>query len=242
MKKLFWVLGAVGLLFLGWQMNIIGNSNQEQARAAQEMDTKDFVRQVFIEGVPYEEASKYGSDAVLTLLEMLEDTTEEAHWSNIVVTLCIIGDEQAVDPILAFISKDVQGDLSHSHYTAKTSAIMALGYLVNKSGSRKALDYLKDCLDPNVWAQRELDWTSPYQASVDDRNAQLSTMAILGLALSGNSEAAEALSSLQAPAATESARQFQTQVGNVVSDALSAHQMIAKEGLIEYYRKTKLEK
>ena len=240
MKRLFYLLCAVSLLF-GSQMNVIANSSQEQSQAAQTMDIKDFVRQTFIHGVPYEEAGKYGSDAVSTLLEMLGDTAEEAHWSNIVVTLCIIGDEKAVDPILAFIGEDVQGELSPSHYTAKTSAIMALGYLINKNGNKEALDYLKECLKPNVWADRKLAWTSPYQASVDDRNVQLSTMAILGLALSGNAEAADALRSLKEPATTAMAREFQSQVSGVVDEALNAYDAIAKDGLAEYYRKAKQE-
>lgn len=236
MKRIFGILAVVVLLSLCWQLNLIANTHQELMPAAQSMDIRDFVRQTFIHGVSYEEASKYGSDAVPTLLEMLEDTAEEAHWSNIVVTLCIIGDETAVDPILAFIAKD-QGELSHSHYKAKTSAIMALGYLINKSGNKKALDYLRACLNPDVWADRKISWTSPYQASVDARNVQLSTLAIWGLVLSGNSEAAEALRTLQQPATTESAKQFQAHVSNVVSEALNDLDMIAKDGLTEYYRK-----
>lgn len=236
MKRIFWILAVVGLLSLGWQLNIIANTHQELMPAAQSLDIKDFVRQTFITGVPYEEASKYGSDVVPTLLEMLEDTAEETHWSNVVVTLCIIGDETAVDPILAFIAKD-QGELSHSHYKAITSAVIALGYLVNKTGNQKALDYLMACIDPNVWEERKLSWTSPSQASVAARNQQLSTVAILGLTLAAKPEAAEALRTLQQPATTESAKQFQAQVSNMVSDALNDLDMIAKDGLAEYYKK-----
>ncbi|MCH8956843.1 hypothetical protein IIA28_16200 [candidate division KSB1 bacterium] len=50
-------------------------------------------------------------------------------------------------------------------------------------------------------------------------------------------EAAEALRTLQQPATTESAKQFQAQVSNMVSDALNDLDMIAKDGLAEYYKK-----
>jgi len=62
-------------------------------------------------------------------------------------------------------------------------------------------------------------------------------MAILGLALSGHLEAAETLRSLQRPVITEGDRKFQTQVGAVISEALSAHETISREGLVSYDRR-----
>jgi len=228
------VLWTIGTIFFGWQMSGL-------LSAEQPMDVKEFVRRIFIEGVPYEEARKYGPTDVPTLLKMLADPKEEAYRTNIVVTLGIIGDERAVDPLIAFLGQDVKGTLSHSEYTAKSSVLMALGYLINKSGSKKALTYLRDSSDPAVWAKRKVNWASPYHASMDDRNVQLSTMAILGLALSGHPSAAEALRSLQKPPRTKAAEKFQAQVSQVVTEALKAHEMIAKQGLAEYYRKQGLE-
>lgn len=226
MKRLFGILTAIGLLALIWPAN--------EAPAAQGMDIKDFVRQTFIHGVDYAQASQYGSDVVPALLEMLKDQQEQAHWANIAITLCIIGDEQALDPIISFIEEGGEGKLSGASYRAKTSAIMALGYLINKSGSQKALDYLKASIKPDEWSGKA-KWSGPFEASVDERNAQLSTMAILGLALSGHSEAAEALQSLQAPTSDP----FRAQVSDVVTDALGTLDTISKDGLTEYYRKMK---
>lgn len=234
MKGRLLALWVIGTILFSWQMSGL-------VSAEQPVDIKDFVRRIFVEGVPYEEASKYGPQDVSTLLEMLADPKEEAYRTTIVVTLGIIGDERAVDPLIAFLSQDVKGTLSHSEYTAKTSVLMALGYLINKSGSQKALTYLTDSLDPAVWAQRQVNWTSPYHTTMEDRNVQLSTMAILGLALSGHPAAAEALRSLQKPPRTKAAEEFQAQVSQVVTEALKAHEMIAKQGLVEYYRKQRLE-
>lgn len=234
MKARLLVLCGIGMILLGWQMSGLTS-------AAQPMDIKAFVRQIFIHGVPYEEASKYDSSVVPTLLNMLADPKEEAHWANVVVTLGIIGDERAVDPLIAFLRKGEKGTLSRSQYAARTSVLMALGYLINKSGSTKALTYLKGSLDPGVWGKRKVNWTSPYHASVDDRNVQLSTLAILGLALSGHPSAAEALRSLQKPAKTAAAKRFQDQVSETVKEALRSNKIIAKEGLAGYYRKQSLE-
>ncbi len=227
MKQIQIVIFTMGLILTGPGFFGAGES------AA--MDVKEFVKQTFIHGVPYEEASRYGAGDVDALLGMLSDRSQEDYWPNIVVTLCIIGDERAVDPILAFI-KGSSGQLSHAQYTAKTSAIMALGYLVNKSGNRKALDYLKASIDPGTWGERGVSWSSPYHASGGDRDMQLSTMAVLGLALSGNAEARGALLSLQRTPKTAATKQLQSQAYDTITEALSANQMIAEKGLAEYYR------
>jgi hypothetical protein len=160
-------------------------------------NVKRFVRQVFVHGVPYDQASEYDSSAVPTLLEMLNDSAEEAYWPNIVVVMGIIGDESAVDPLISFIEEDIEDDiegrLSREHYAAKTSALMALGYLINKTGNQQALDYLKESVDPQVWAARDITGTAPFQVSTTERNRDLSKYSILGLAVSGHPEAAEAL-------------------------------------------------
>ena len=204
------------------------------------MDVGEFVRQTFIHGVPYDQASHYGPNVVPTLLQMLKDPKEEKHWSNIVVTLGIIGDTRVRQPLINFIDSDFQGTLSRSQYTAKTSAIMALGYFVNKTGDNEALSYLVNCTRPTFWDGMQLQWTSPYHAQSRDRDIQLSTVAILGLALCGRSEASEALRTLRSRlATTETDREFQKQVDGIIGEALDTCEEIAKEGLTQYYRKRK---
>jgi len=69
------------------------------------MDIEEFVRQFYIHGVPYAEASKYDASVVPALLEMLQETKEQEHWSNIVVTLGMIGDDSAMEPMIAFVER-----------------------------------------------------------------------------------------------------------------------------------------
>lgn len=223
MKKILGILCAGSLLLAGLPTST----------TAQDMDVQDFVHQIYVEGIPYELANAYDSTAVPTLLGMLADTTEAAYWANIAVTLCIIGDETAVDPLIDFIKED-QGALSSDVYRAKSSAVMALGYLVNKTGNATALTYLIESLNPTVWEEREVTYTGPFQASTAARDADLSTMAMLGLALSGHPDAAEALRNLTMTNFDET---FQAQASGAAAAALEAHQQIADEGLVEYYRK-----
>lgn len=202
------------------------------------MDIKDFVRQVFIHGVPYNKANKYDSSVVPTLLEMLADQTEEEHWVNVAVVLEIIGDERAVDPLIAFIEKRGENDMSRSIYVAKTSALMGLGYLINKTGNEKALNYLKQSSVPETWQARGIADISPWQASMEERNRDLSKYAIFGLALSGHASAAEHLQALQRPGDTEARRAFQREVRDVVSEGLKTNREIARDGLATYYQKS----
>jgi len=214
-----------------------GQAQQEKARQAS--DIRAFVHEVYIEGVPYEEAIRFdASTAVPILLSMLADPKEEDYWPNIVITLGMLGDERAVEPLIKFLEQDVPGGrLSRSHYIAKTGVLMALGYLINKSGSQKVLTYLRDSVKPNIWKERKLGWASPYDGDAEARDLQLSKTAILGLALSGHPSAAEALRSLQKPAKTEMEKRFQDRVSAVVAEALSAHRTISAEGLARYDRK-----
>ncbi len=205
-----------------------------RARGQGAADVRAFVHQTFIHGVPYAQASRFSSTDATVLLEMLANDQERAFWPNIVVTLCVIGDERAVDPLISFFSRDVPGALSPSEYNAKTGALMSLGYIVNKNGNLKALNYLIDSLNPDTWTARKLTWVSPYQAGEAERNRQLTAMAIAGLALSGHPLARTALLSLQSltgVAAPDPA---------LVEEALRANAVIASEGLAAYYRKAGL--
>ncbi|MBI1770290.1 MAG: hypothetical protein HYR67_18120 [Bacteroidetes bacterium] len=130
------------------------------------MDIKDFVRQ---NGVTYELANKYDASVVPTLLKMLEDPAEKDHWPDIVGVLATVGDERAVDPLLAFIEKEVElvdGKMSQSNYFGKVRAITGLAGLVNRTGNEKALNYLKEGVNPETWESR-IKGIAPYQTSTD---------------------------------------------------------------------------
>jgi hypothetical protein len=144
---------------------------------AQPLETRpaaiqEFVRQVYIEGVPYEKVVGLSRDAAIpVLLPMLNDPREDEHWPNIVVTLGMLGDDRAVAPLVAFITRresDLQ--LSRSQSIAKTSAVMALGYVVNRTGNREALKYLEEGIYPEAWEARNVLWKSSFFPSDAERN------------------------------------------------------------------------
>ena len=203
------------------------------------MSVKDFVRKIYITGIPYDEANEYTSADAPILLNMLQGKNESPYWGNIVVTLSIIGDERSVDPIIRFIEQQEDGELSDADYRSKSGALMALGYLINKTGNVKAINYLVESINPKVWAQRNVDWNTRLHANAEDRNVDLSTMAILGLALSGRPEAVEALN------VDPANLNFQPitigldhRLIEIIEPALETYEQVAKDGLSEYYRKS----
>lgn len=206
------------------------------------MAVEDYVRQVFIRGVPYEEtSSSFSSADVPVLLAMLNDAAEEEHWANIVVVLNIIGGDEVVEPLIEFIEAGSGGELSYPHYIAKTSALMSMGYLINRTGNEEALNYLVASANPEVWEDRDTADVGPFQPSVEESNRDLSKHAILGLALSGTSESAEALRTFERGQGTGDDSEFQAAVDPLLADALDANLDIQANGLVDYYRDSELQ-
>lgn len=202
------------------------------------MSVEEFVHQIYFEGTPYSEAAKYGPENVSTLLAMLKDPNEKPYWSNIVVTLGAIGDDRAVDPLIGFLEQ--KGDsLTREEFLAQSSVLMSLGYLINKSKNEKALSYLKAHIRPKEWEDSNLARAPGFQASTDQLTQQLSTLAIIGLALSGHPSARDTLNSLNEDVRAMDPTPFASQMNSVVGEALQAHDTIATEGLDMYYKKSK---
>lgn len=202
---------------------------------AQTDDIRSFVQELYVEGVPYEEAIKFDADAATTtLLQMLDDPDQEPYWGNVVITLGMLGHDRAVQPLIRFLEQDAGGRISRRHHAAKNVVPMALGYLVNRSRNQAALAYLQAGVKPEAWTARNLKWLSPVHDTNDGRNQQLSKMAIVGLALSAQPAAAQTLHTLQGAATSEAEQAFRTRVRGLIGDAITAHQTIERQGLTTY--------
>jgi len=168
---------------------------------------------------------------------MLDDAREAPYWANIVVTLGMLGDTRAVAPLIRFIARSEEGqELTTAQSVAKTSAVMSLGYIVNKTGMGDAFTFLAEGVDPQVWENRDIRWSSAFYPSAKERNTQLATMSILGLAISGRPEAGKILRELQVPVDQRSTdvRQRLPGIESVVEAALKEHAKISREGLEKY--------
>ena len=201
------------------------------AAIAQGPDVATFVRALHAEGVPYTEADTYTNEDTTVLLKMLEDEAEVAHWPNIVTTLGVIGSPVAVDGMIKFIEdpESATGDLPWTRYRAKTAAILALGYAANKNEQR-SLEYLVESVrKPDVWSER-IKWASPFHSTGVERDHDLRSVAVLGLALSGSEEARAVLD----VSSNEGALAQPSDV-SLLKDALETLNTVAAEGLSAYY-------
>lgn len=242
MLFLLFILCSTGFASLPIEDHNPAQENPLPQGTERPMDIREYVHQIFLETVPYgQTVESYDASEVPTLLEMLNDPREEPYWTNIVIVLNMIGDESVLEPLIEFIEKGVEAadrKLSDDHYRAKTAAIMTMGYLINRTASERALEYLIASLDPAVWTRRGTTGSATFQRSEAESRVDFSKYAILGLGLSGHPKAAEILTSLQNP---EEARamgitgNFQLEISDIASEALRANERIARVGLIAYY-------
>jgi hypothetical protein len=216
------------------------NSQQHRQKANDPETVRAFVRQTYIEGIPFNEVKRMSPSLALpVLIKMLDDSREEQYWTNIVVTLGMLGDSRAVAPLINFITRsEERSELSPPQAVAKTSAVMSLGYIINKTIKGQALTFLAEGVDPQVWENRNIQWSSSFYPSMRERNNQLATMSILGLAISGRPEAEKILRDLQHPAPDSQSmavRQRLPGIENVIEDAVKEHAKISRDGLQKYY-------
>ena len=207
-----------------------GASETHEAVEAPE-DVREFVRQHFVHGVPYEVARRYGPEDVPALVAMLEDPAESEWWTNAVAVIGMIGEDEAFEPLVAFMEAE-RGEMPAEVYRAVSTVPLALGYLANQAESERALDYLVEAARPEFWEERALG-TAEFQPSTQARDMALATQARLGLALSGAPEAAQALEAL-AEAGGEGVAGADD---GVIDEALAANRRIAEDGLEAYYER-----
>jgi hypothetical protein len=169
-------------------------------------DVREFVSQHWIAGIPYLAASQYTEEDARLLLEWLvkEPEKHEEFLPEIVTTLGFIGSEIAVQPMIDFVHS---ARASKAVFNAKNAVLIHLGDLVNKSGSKLALDFLtkvatdQEAAKTMTMARATIAAAEAAVAGVaapglDDLAAELAVSATFGLALAGKPEAEQTLASL----------------------------------------------
>jgi hypothetical protein len=202
-------------------------------------DVRAFVSQHWIAGIPYLAASQYTEEDAKLLLEWLvkEPEKHEEFLPEIVTTLGFIGSEIAVQPMIDFVHS---ARASKAVFNAKNAVLIHLGDLVNKSGSKLALDFLtKVATDQEAAktltvsratiAAAEAAVAGVDASSLDDLAAELAVSATFGLALAGKPEAEQTLASLaNAPTVFASVRR-------AASEAVALSQTVRAQGQKAYY-------
>jgi hypothetical protein len=170
-------------------------------------DVREFVSQHWIQGIPYETASQYTEADARLLLEWLvnEPDNHEEFLAEIVTTLCFIGSEVAVQPLIDFAES---ARASRAAFKAKHAVLIHLGDLVNKSGSQAGLQFLTavatDVAKAKALAAPRVDVVAAEAAvagvdalSAEEIAAELAVSATFGLALAGMPAAEQAINGLK---------------------------------------------
>ena len=204
-------------------------SMAQTSHEASRMDVETFVRSVYIHGLPYDAATRYTSDDAGILTEMLQNSENAIYWPNVTMVLGIIAAEGTVESLIDFIhGHDGPVEWSSTMYRGRVSALAGLGYVVNKTKNKKALDYLLASVRPTIWHERNMPWLM-VREDADRRALDMSSSAVLALALTGHAAAVRKLNELASD--DDAIPRLQQMAVSVRPDLIE----IRENGLVEYY-------
>lgn len=224
-----WVVGIITAfwLFLGCQASgqVLAQLSTTSSKHSQMRPVKmksvplqNFVSRYYPQGIPFIEAGKYESNKLEVDNLITEHfsgingycmTTMGFKCSNVIVTLGIIGNSEAVNKLIEFVKRPLdmidEKYISWPQVRAKRSALISLGYAINKHSDKSKQDIEKIAADkavqflckflgddhnfkleedgckemslPIEWSEMEIDLGI---------KSYLENAACLGLALSGN--------------------------------------------------------
>jgi len=201
------------------------------ARVPAQQTVQGFVKAIYAEGVPYQQARAFGPAAVNELLTLLNDPSMADARSNIVVTLGMIGGDKAEDELRQLVARGT-GKLTQPEFTLRLNAQMALGYAANVAKTIVTLDYLIASLQSGVWDSR-VSWQPPNGGSPFPRLRERSIMA---LGLSGKPQAGNALEQLlKGEGGGRGGAPLTRSDQEVVKEALLANQYLRTHSLAQYF-------
>ena len=197
-------------------------------------DVLYFVRQIYVHGIPFERAREFSSrrdEVVPLLLKALREKYYEQYVTNIATVLGIVGGSEARDGLMEYIEGSRNKQLSAGDYRGSLAAIVSLGYIVNQEEDKGAVQFLSELA---LGAGKSEESDGPATQSAEESGLTLDSdviarSAVLGLALGGTAESKDVLESLLEPGQSESYQKF-------VESAVATNRMIARHGLVEYYK------
>lgn len=202
-------------------------------------DVREFVSQHWVAGIPYLAAAQYTEADAKLLVEWLVEEPEkhEEFLPEIVTTLGFIGSEIAVKPMIDFVHS---ARASRAVFNAKNAVLIHLGDLINKSGSKEALDFLTKVVSDKETAKNLVMSRATIAAAeaavagvmapgIEELAAELAVSATFGLGLAGKAEAEQTLAGLMNAAGSFAA------VKGAAAEAAKLSQTIRTQGQKMYY-------
>lgn len=164
-------------------------------RLATQLPVGEFVRQTFVNGMPYDEGRLYSVSEVSTVVGILQNKTESTHWANVANLIGIVAPSNAYQTLQQFIFSPSSGVLPIDEFNGRAAAVMAMGYIIKANGSSAARAFLEKHSIASNWST--VQWKAPYHNSNSERDADLAEVAVLGLSLAADDAAISALQRLR---------------------------------------------
>ena len=114
-----------------------------QGQAEIDPAVEDFVSKVYIHSIPFAEARRFGSDAVPTLIELLNNESYRDYWPNVTTMLGYLGGDDAASALIDFILEEHPQSQNRSVAVAKQAGVYSLGYISNLARSDIAYDFFE---------------------------------------------------------------------------------------------------
>lgn len=168
----------------------IGGSNAPVMESMDDgADVRTFVRRLYVDGMPYADASRFTQNDLPALAAILANPEDKPFWANAVGVMGAIGGAQASEMLVQFVQTNEDRNVDAETYRAGLSAMIGLGYAANK-GDGRALTFLST-------RARQLVAVSPPVADTLKLDAfSLNQTAVLGLSLTAKPQAEQLLQGL----------------------------------------------
>lgn len=152
---------------------VFGGAGAEPAQSPATL--REFVRTVYPHGTPMSQLSQMQAGGELPgIRALLGDASESLYWGNAVVVLGMLGDARDVPLLIQFANTQAAASEQEPDALGNASAaLMALGYLANRTGDMTALSFLADAMRPEAWPGQH------------HKRQQLAITAHIGMAFSG---------------------------------------------------------
>ncbi|SFJ38681.1 HEAT repeat domain-containing protein [Jannaschia pohangensis] len=193
---------------------------------------KDFVTQIYFEGLPLDVAASYGPDVVPELVEMLADPSLVTYHENIALTLGLIGSPLAAEPLQAYVSRGGvdDGDLRRAE-KGIVGAVIGLGYLAGQTSDPELVQFLIDLAEPTeLRSETAARLATKAGGSVAEANDDVARYAIISLGFTGQPEASAFLE--RTLAAPEDVLKLRVpDVQNLLRQGIESNDLIRRDGL-----------
>ncbi len=201
---------------------------------------EEFVSQHYFDGLPLAQTVNYSSADAGRLAQMLSDENYIQYHENIALTLGMIGDYDVASQLIARIEKGVDHDVdtAHAEYKGRVGAIVGLGYLVHRTGSEKALNYLLNKRRTASWRRLALRTKSADTTKTSKLARQLREYTLMSLGFTGNDVAKQQLLKMKTWTAAAVRRGVaKNNLDDVIGQSLAIMDRVKSDGLLGYYQR-----